>query len=177
MCAGSALVALQAFLDQKLGPQGYTRALRELPPDRSAPVGGILLPVSRYPTESYFALLHAAAPLVGEGFCEEFGEFAAEFEIHSIWRIILHFTSPAAFVERSGRLWSRFHDSGTWTVESKDKRIRGTLRDFALVDAFFCRVMGAWIQRAGRMSAARFEVHHPECRAHGAAACVFTGAW
>jgi hypothetical protein len=176
--AGSSVLALRGFLDERLGERGFDRVLQRLPPHLSEPVAGILLPVNWYPTESYMAVLHAAAPLCGPAFYDEFGEFAADYEISTFQRILLRFTSPAAFVEHAGRLWPRFHDTGSWTVESIGKQqIRGTLRDFAVVDAGFCRVMTAWIRRAGRISAPRFEMRHLECRARGATACVFTGAW
>jgi hypothetical protein len=176
--AGSSVLALRVFLDERLGPQGFDRVLQGVPPHLSEPVAGILLPVNWYPTESYMAVLHAAAPHVGPGFLDEFGEFAADYEITTFQRFLLRFTSPAAFVEHTGRLWPRFHNTGSWMVESLGKQqIRGTLRDFAVVDAAFCRVMVAWIRRAGRISAPRFEVRHPECRARGAAACVLTGTW
>jgi hypothetical protein len=176
--AGSSVMAVRVFLDERLGQQGFQRVLKELPPHLSEPVAGILLPVNWYPTESYMALLHAALPLIGPSFYDELGEFAADYEITTFQRFLLRFTSPGAFVEHTGRLWPRFHNTGSWTVESTGKQaIRGTLRDFGVVDAAFCRVMMAWVRRAGRISAPRFEVRHPECRARGAPACVFTGAW
>ncbi len=175
--AGSSVLAVRVFLEKKLGAQGFTKVLAKLPPHLSEPFAGIVMPVNWYPTESYMAVCHAAADLIGDRFFEDFGEFAAEFEITTFQRILLRFASPAAFVEHTGRLWPRFHDTGVWTVESADNEIRGTLRNFAIVDAGLCRLWIAWIQRAGRMSAARFEVRHPECRARGFEACVFTGSW
>jgi hypothetical protein len=175
--AGSSVLALRVFLGERLGLEAYGRLLNELPPHLSEPLYGILLPVNWYPVDSFLGLLHAAAPLVGPTFYDEFGEFSAEFEITTFQRIMLRFASPASFVEHAGRIWPRFYDSGEWQVEGTERRIRGTLRNFAVVDANFCQVLVAWIRRAGRMSAPRFEVHHPECRARGAAACVFTGTW
>jgi hypothetical protein len=178
--AGSSVIALRTFLGEKLGQEGYARLLSELPPHVTEPLHGILLPVNWYPLASYLAVMNAAArhgSIGGPAFFEEFGEFSAEYEITTFQRIILRFTSPAAFVEHAGRLWPRFHDSGHWEVESADKKIRGTLRNFAVVDPGFCRVLAAWIRHAGRLSAARFDLRHSECRARGADACVFSGSW
>jgi hypothetical protein len=175
--AGTSLLALRVFLTERLGTDAYGRLLGDLPPHLSEPLRGILLPVNWYPLEGYLAALHASVPLIGPAFFEEFGAFSAEFVITTFQRLLLRFTSPAAFVEHAGRLWPRFQDSGHWEVESADKRIRGTLRDFAVVDAGFCRVLNAWIRHAGRMSAARFDLRHTECRARGAGACVFSGSW
>jgi hypothetical protein len=175
--AGSSLLALRGFVIERLGQDTYGQLLSELAPHLSESLGGIVLPLNWYPTDSYLAVLHAAATRIGPGFFEEFGQFSAEFEITMFQRFMLRFTSPAAFVEHAGRLWPRFHDSGQWEVESAERRIRGTLRDFAVVDGAFCRVLTAWIRHAGRMSASRFELRHPECRARGAGACVFTGSW
>jgi hypothetical protein len=55
--------------------------------------------------------------------------------------------------------------------------MRGTLRSFAVVDADYCRVLTAWIHRAAEMTGVRGDVTHPECRARGAPADVFTGWW
>ena len=81
------------------------------------------------------------------------------------------------FLDRAGRMWHRFHDSGEWEVEGGDKWLRGRLRGFSVVDEKYCRVLAAWIKRAGQMTGARGEVSHPECRARGAASCLFEGWW
>jgi hypothetical protein len=100
--AGSSVLALRVFLVERLGQQGFDRVLKELPPHLSEPIAGILLPVNWYPTESYVAVLHVAPPLIGPGFYDEFGEFSADYEITMFQRILLRFTSPAAFVEHAG---------------------------------------------------------------------------
>ena len=98
-------------------------------------------------------------------------------EINAFQKFVLRFTSPTFFLERAGRMWRRFHDTGQWKVEGSTTKMRGELRDFAVVDADYCRVLTAWIHRAGEIAGARGEVTHPECRARGAEADVFSGWW
>ena len=95
------MLAVRVYLDKRLGANGYAKVLSEMPPHLAEPVSGILLPVNWYPTDSYLAALHAAAGVLGPGFFEEFGEFAAEFEVTTFQRLMLRFASPAAFVEHA----------------------------------------------------------------------------
>jgi len=176
--AGGSVLALRSYVDKAHGGGTFERLLDGLAPDDAEPLRGILLPVSWYPVSAFTAALHAAARHSGDpSFYERYGGFAAEFEIAKFQRVLLRFSTPAFFMDRAGRLWSRFHDSGEWSVEGSGNRLRGTLRGFALADPRYCRVLGAWIKRAGEMTGSHGEVAHPECRAHGGDAEVFEGWW
>lgn len=175
---GASVLSLQVFLRKTYGEDVYDRALDRLPPEEAAPMRGIILPVNWYPTEAYIRALHVAHRLTGdEEFFERFGAFAADYQINAFRRVLLRFASPVFFLDRAGRLWARSHDTGTWEVEGGNKRVRGTLRDFAVVDVDYCRVLVAWIHRASEMTGTRGETVHPECRARGDDACVFDGRW
>jgi len=176
--AGGSCLALRSYVDGAHGVGAFAKLLDGLAPADSDPLRGILLPVSWYPVRSFAAALHASARLSGDpAFYERYGGYAAEFEIAAFQRVLLRFSTPAFFMDRAGRLWSRFHDSGAWEVHGSGNRLRGTLRDFALVDPRYCRVLGAWIKRAGEMTGSRGDVAHPECRSRGGAAEVFDGWW
>lgn len=176
--AGGSVLSLRMFLENEYGPGAFDRMLDRLAPSDAEPLRGIVLPVKWYPFRTFLRVLHAAEAETGStDLWERYGTFAAEFEITSFQRFVLRFTSPVFFLDRAGRMWHRFHDSGAWEVEGGDKWLRGKLRGFAVVDEKYCRVLCAWIKRAGQMTGAHGEVSHPECRAHGAAACVFSGWW
>jgi hypothetical protein len=176
--AGGAVLSLREFLERNHGAGSFARALDELEPGDAEPLRSIILPVNWYPMPSFVGALHAASRLSGDpAFYDRYGTFAAEYEIASFQRLILRFSTPAFFMDRAGRLWNRFHDSGEWQVEGGGKRLRGTLRDFTLVDPRYCRVLAAWIKRAGEMTGSHGDVAHPECRALGGEVEVFEGWW
>jgi hypothetical protein len=176
--AGSSVLALRTYLEQRHGDRAFERAVDHLPDDEGAAMRSIILPVNWYPVNAFLGVLHAAhATWGGEEFYEEYGAFAAEYEIATFQRWLLRFTTPAFLVDRAGRLWHRFHDSGEWDVEGSGNRLRGSLRSFCVVDAGYCRVVGAWIKRAGEMTGVRGEVQHTVCRSRGADVEVFEGWW
>jgi hypothetical protein len=176
--AGSSVLSLRVFLERAYGEGTYARVLDRLPADEAEPLRGILLPVQWYPTDAYIRALHVAQAVAGdEELFDRFGAFAADYQINAFRRFILRFASPVFFLDHAGRMWRRTHDTGEWEVEGGNRRVRGTLRDFAIVDADYCRVLVAWIHRASQMTGTRGETRHPRCRATGAPACVFEGAW
>jgi hypothetical protein len=176
--AGGPILSLRTFLEQAQGPGAFERVLESLPAGDARQLGGIILPVNWYPTEAFIGAMHAAARIFDmPDLWERYGTFAADYEIHAFQRMVLRFTSPLFFLDRAGRIWHRFHDSGQWEVEGGDGALRGTLRDFALVDGDYCRALTAWIGRAGRMTGVKGGVEHSACRARGDEACVFSGWW
>ena len=176
--SGASVLSFQVFLRKAYGEGLYDRALDRLPAEEAAPLRGILMPVNWYETHSYIRALHAAHEVTGAAdFFERFGAFAADYQINAFRRVLLRFTSPAFFLDRAGRLWARSHDTGTWTVEGGNRRIRGTLREFAIVDADYCRVLVHWIHRASEITGVRGQTNHTACRARGDDACVFDGSW
>jgi hypothetical protein len=176
--SGGSVLSLRTYLERLQGPGTLDKVLDRMPPEEGAALRGIVLPVNWYPTLSFVHALHAAEGMLRDPhFYETYGAFAAEYQINAFQRFALKFSSPIYLLDRAGRMWRRFHDSGDWVVEGDRQHMKGTLRNFAVVDARYCRVVAAWIQRAGQMTGARGEVAHPECRARGAAACVFAGWW
>jgi hypothetical protein len=176
--SGASVLTLQVFLRKTYDEWLYERVLAALPESHAASLRSIVLPVNWYPSEAYVAALHTARDLSGfDQFWEQYGTFAADYQINLFARFVLHFTSPVFFLQRGARLWSRSHDTGRWDIEGGDKKMRGVLRDFAIVDACYCRILVAWIRRASRLTGARGGLTHPECRALGAEACVFEGWW
>ena len=172
------MLSLRMFLEEGYGAGTFERLVERLAPEQAAALRGIVLPVKWYPLQAFLGVLHAAEAQTGEAdIWERYGAYAAEFEITAFQRFVLRFTSPIFFLERAGRMWHRFHDSGEWQVEGGNKRLRGALSGFAVVDQKYCRVLTAWIQHAAEMTGVHGEVHHPECRARGASACVFAGWW
>jgi hypothetical protein len=176
--AGGSVLSLRTYLERMQGAGTFEKVLSRMAPEEAAPLRGILMPIAWYPTLSFVRALHAAEAMLHDAeLYERYGSFAAEYEINAFQRFLLKFTSPTYLLDRAGRMWRRFHDSGEWQVEGDARKMKGTLRNFAVVDARYCRVVTAWIHRAGQMTGARGEVAHPACRARGGDACVFEGWW
>jgi len=176
--SGSSVLTLQVFLMRTYGASMFERCLWRIRAEDAERFAGIVLPVNWYPTQSYLAVLHAAQKLTGDvDFYERFGAFAADYQINAFHKLLLRFTSPIFFLDRAGRIWSRSHDTGSWEIEGGNKRVKGTLRDFAIVDADYCRVLVAWIHRASQITGTRGQTVHRACRARGDQACVFEGWW
>jgi hypothetical protein len=172
------VLSLQVFLRTAYGADAFARVLDRLQPEDAEPLRGILLPVNWYPTQSYIRALHESHALTGEpDFFERFGAFAADYQISAFRKFILRFASPTFFLDHTARLWARSHDTGRWDVEGEYKRVRGTLHDFAVVDADYCRLLVAWIHRASQLTGTRGQTVHRICRARGGDACVFEGWW
>jgi len=177
--SGASLMSFQLFLRREHGEGAYETVLAKMPAAQAEPLRGIILPVNWYPTVSFVRAIETAhAQLGSDDLYERYGTFAAEFQINTFQKLLLRFTSPAYMLNRAGRVWHRFHETGEWNVSSgTGKTMRGELRNFSVVSSGYCRVVRAWILRAGQMTGTDGGVDHPECRAKGAAVCVFTGWW
>ncbi len=113
--AGGSVLSLREFLERSQGAGSFARALDGAPADEVAPLREIILPVNWYPTTSFLAVLHAGRALAGgDDYYERYGAFAAEYEIAAFQRFLLRFTTPVFLMDRAGRLWRRFHDTGEW---------------------------------------------------------------
>jgi hypothetical protein len=176
---GVAVLSFRAYLQSRFGPNAFARTVSTLPAEHFREFASSLEPASWYSTAAFVASIAAArdhfrAPQLPESY----GTAAAAYELTLIHRFILRFTSPLWLLQRGSQVWRSYHNTGRWTIEAWPRRIRGTLRDFGIVDGMYCRVLAGWFRRAGEMTGAgQMRVVHPQCRATGAAACVFEGEW
>src|SRR5690349_8905011 len=151
--SGGAVLALQTYLNKTFGDKAFETVLMRMRPDDATPLRGIILPVNWYPTQSFVRALETAHAVYGtDDFYEKYGFAAAEYEITAFQRFLLRFASPAFLMERTGKVWSRFHDTGQWQMEGKGKHFEGTLNGFGVVSAGYCRMLTSWIRRAGQMT-------------------------
>ena len=131
------------------------------------------------PTLWFTTALNVGRDLFEErDFHERFGWTAAQYEMSWMHRVALRFTSPLWLLERGRDYWERAHNTGRWEIEGRKGWVRGTLRDFGVVDAAYCETLRAWLLRACLMTgASRTFVAHRACRGRGDDACVFEGTW
>src|SRR5215813_2926911 len=116
--SGAAVLALQLYVERQFGDDAFDLVLKRMKPEDAEPLRGIILPVNWYPTISFVRALETAHEAFGANdFLEKYGRAAAEFEITAFQKFLLKFTSPAFLMERAGKVWKRFHDTGTWEIQ------------------------------------------------------------
>lgn len=179
---GSAYLSTLAFIDSQFGAPGKQRVLERLPADDRQMLTGMVLPIQWYPLAPFPRLLRAMETELGRGdlsLVVERGTWAAVQDMRTVHKVLLKFVTPQWVVEKGMKLWPNFHTSGRWEAKRDgDHGARATLRDLGVVDDAMCATLKGWIlgllQLAGIK---RASVDHVECRARGAATCVFNVSW
>ena len=173
-------MSLRNFLEHRYGSGAWANVRRELAQRHGLEVDLVLHPKGWYPTEAFVRGLELGHELYGpDDFYERFGEAAAEYEVNIFNRFVLRFTSPGWMIAHGGDVWRRSHDSGHWIV-NRDKPLHfaGTLQDFAIPNAGFCRGLVGWFRRACAMTGARdVVIEHLFCRGRSGPTCIFDGRW
>ena len=140
------------------------------------------VPIGWYPVELVTAFHRAVATEFGEdnrAQCVAMGRFSADWALNMFYKLFLRFKSPHWLVERSSKLWSTYHSTGSWTVlPHTDNSMAAQLRDFAIVEPAFCCRLQGWFERAAELTGAPgIQIEHTQCRARGHECCEFRGTW
>jgi hypothetical protein len=155
------------------------RALLE-PPDRRWFDEAVA--VAWYPLDHQMHALAALPEAIGQSELDAlraFGRFSAARHVTRVHRVFFRFASPAYVLEKAGEFWSRFYDTGVWTVTREGpKRVRGELRGFGLPNEAHCTFLTAYIGALFENVGARgVRCVHPVCEARGAGVCSFVADW
>ncbi len=175
----TSFLSLRQFVDETYGAGSFRRLREALKQQHDIELPQPIVLGTWLPTLHLVTAQATAHELFGPpDFHARLGWAAAAYELTWLQRLAMRFTSPQFFLERGAQHWRGRHSSGTWTYDSRPHWIRGTLRDFAVVDAGFCAMMRAWLTHACVMTGAgKAYVVERECRAKGADACIFEGSW
>jgi hypothetical protein len=108
-----------------------------------------------------------------------FAYFEAEKDLHTALRLFLRVASPINVLKKAGQIWRKYYDWGELIVEQKDEKSASvTLKGNNFNDRFFCLQLQAYFSRFFELVGAEdVKISHPECRAQGAADCVFVLDW
>lgn len=163
------------------GDAAWKNVLARLTPDDAQTMAAVI-PVGWYDMGLYDRANRALAETLGgppEAVMEACGHFAAERDLRTIHRLFLRLANPAYVIERAAGFWSRFQDSGTWSVvREPPNRVRATLHDWGSKDELTCIRLGAYMFRLFQLVGARNgALQRVACRARGDAACVFDSHW
>jgi hypothetical protein len=132
---------------------------------------------SWYPEADVLALIKACAtilPVPGDIY-EMMGTVGARGHLEGMYAHLLG-RDPAA---RAHTLWKTQHDSGDLEVTAATPdSVTYTLSAWDYASRDYCRLLGAYFVEVHRLDgAAGPSVVHPECRAAGGDACVWTVRW
>ncbi len=112
-------------------------------------------------------------------FCADLGEH----ELTTLVRLVLKVGSPEFMLKRTGFLWKRYFDTGTFGAEQEAPgRWKLWLTDVAdeasTAGALTCaNGPGPWLQRGLELCGTGGTVQHVRCRYDGHARCEFEARW
>ena len=156
---GTSLAAIVRFVRQNWGRRGLARlAAASRTPEVLELIDGKVLAGSWYPFAYFTELLDNADALFGggvEGFARREGASCADYDLRGVYRVFVRFTSPSFVIERSGKVWRQYYDSGDLVVlETDDARVLYELRDFGSPHRGHCGTVLGWSERAAELSGA-----------------------
>jgi len=178
---GSAYLSTLAFIDASYGATARERVLERLDAEDRAILGTSPLAIQWYPLAPFPRLLRAMDAELGRGdlsLAIERGTWAAIHDMRTVHRVLLKLVTAAWVVEKGMKLWPNFHTSGRWESKREgDKGARATLHDLGVVDEAMCATLQGWMIGLLSLAGKQATVEHGECRARGAATCVFRVSW
>src|SRR5438034_4514766 len=149
MTSARSLFALRDFVERQQGAGSFQRLRHTLAEKHGIEMDPVLVISRWYPTEWLVTALNVAHDLWGPSdFHEQFGRSSADYQINLFMRFLLKFTTPSWVMQKGIEIWRQGHDSGVWRLERTPGRIRGSLSDFGVVDAGYCRTLMGFFRRA-----------------------------
>ena len=179
---GSAYHSTLAFIETHFGATAKERVLARLSPEDRELFGHMVLPIQWYPLAPFPRLLRAMEAELGRGdlsLVTERGTWAAVQDMRTVHRVLLKFVTPNWVIDKGMKIWPNFHTSGRWEAKREgDKAARATLYDLGVVDEAMCATLKGWIHGLLQLAGIKHAVvEHTECRARGAASCVYQINW
>ncbi|MDD3628110.1 MAG: hypothetical protein PHV06_12420 [bacterium] len=147
---GSAIVSSMDYILEYYGEDGLAKVLDEMEPQEKEQLSQKIFPSMWYPL-SLFVNINKVTDLVyGTGdmsIVRKMGEFGAEHDLKTIYKIFYKFGSPEFIIKRASQVFSTYYDQGR--LEARDSGSKFAI--FELVD--FPEISEVYIQRvAGWMS-------------------------
>ncbi len=172
---------MRSFVEQRFGAEAWTELLASLTLEASATLAQAVA-VGWYDTHLQPELYRAMDSRFGRAdlaLVTELGRFAADEDLHGIYRMFLRFASPGYVLEKGMAYWSRFQSTGRWEVTRTSPRsARAALVGFTTADEAVCRYLAAYMTRMMELAGARsVRVEEVRCRARGESDCTFEGTW
>jgi hypothetical protein len=135
--------------------------------------------INWHPVEELIELIDVAEAQVGGmrgKLAQDIGAAGARANMKStLLRIAFYWGKPEFLMKRAAGLWRQFNDEGSMHVLHMDKHvIRAEVRDVVKPNYTFCMTINGWtLQTAQALGIPNASSHHTECRARGAARCIY----
>ena len=179
---GKTLLARLRFIEQQLGPAGAKRVLAKLPADDQKVLGGILLPVGRYPlvlnARLDSAIAEAMDPRNPKRIYRLMGRSSAELNFDQYHATLIARNDPHVIMSRIGAMRRLYYEEGEFGYERvSPTSARIFVRGMATVTTPDCESTAGFYETAIARSGGRdVDVRHV-CRLDGAADCTFDCSW
>jgi uncharacterized protein (TIGR02265 family) len=179
---GKTLLARLRFLDERLGRDNAQRVLARLPPADQKLLGGILLPVGRYPLALNARLDTAIAneldPNNPRRVFRELGRRSAELNFDQYHAGLIAPHDPHVIMSRIGAMRRLYYEEGEFGYEKVGPTsARIFVRGMATVTTPDCESTAGFYEVAiGRSGGRDVDVRH-RCRLDGGSDCVFDCSW
>jgi len=180
---GSAFVAINRWLSERLKREGYRSFLSEMrtPVARVLSEGDVW---SWYPVEYLTEVYEGIAAHLGNGngkVLENLGGAIADAELGGAPKTRLALLPMPRVVARIPYLWSRYKDCGEFKVLSVDERLKQAVLVISGYDGgpLHCFVTRTWLERVcGLLSGSKIKVRERSCRwSQGGDACHWEVTW
>jgi hypothetical protein len=178
---GTVFQSTRLFTEREFGADAVNRVLEKLPGEDRRLLSDVQA-IGWYPVEPVLRYHHELDRLFGKGdlaLCTRAGRFSAGWSMNTVLKVFLRFTSPNWLIEKTTRVWDRYHDTGRWEVKNAvDRRFTGELHDFAVKDTAFCARLRGWLHGAVELTGGpNPTITETKCACRGDAACTFNISW
>jgi hypothetical protein len=178
---GTNVVHARDYVEARYGLEGWASVAAELSKGSREMIEAMVA-IGWYPAQVHVDVLHAmhtALSARDPDVVRHAARHAAEYDITRIHRVLFRFLNPGLIFEKSGDIWSRFYDTGSWTfLRPTSRSVKATLRDFGIADRLYCVNLEGYFERMFELTGAMdVKVRHPECAGLGAPHCRFDGEW
>jgi hypothetical protein len=179
---GKTLLARLRFVQQKLGSAGAKQVLGQLPLDDQRLLGGIILPVGRYPLALNARLDAAIATALEASNPKQvfrmLGRSSAELNFDNFHAMLIVRNDPHVIMSRIGAMRRLYYEEGDFGYErTSPTSAHIFVRGMATVTTADCESTAGFYEVAIARSGGRDVqvLHH--CRLDGAPDCTFDCSW
>ena len=179
---GKTLLARLRFVEQRLGSAGARRVLGKLPLDDQRLLGGIILPVGRYPLALNGRLDTAIAQTLDAANPKQvfrmLGRSSAELNFDHFHATLIARNDPHVIMSRIGAMRRLYYEEGEFGYErTSPTSAHIFVRGMATVTTSDCESTAGFYEVAiARSGGLDVQVRH-HCRLDGAADCTFDCSW
>ena len=179
---GKTLLARLQFLDEQLGRSGAQRVLAKLPPEDQKVLGGIILPVGRYPLVLNARLDNAIASELDAANPKRvfrlLGRRSAELNFNQYHATLVAPNDPQVVMSRIGAMRRLYYGEGEFAYEkTSPTSARILVKGMATVATPDCESTAGFYEVAIARSGGRdIDVRH-RCRLDGLTDCQYDCSW